>query len=148
MYISSDVSISDSSRLITCVIVDCITHSAISSSALGSPTATIAAQISCLIITNTDAPILRAHKKDNSELNHISAEPEPVSELVFLALGDVLLSVPVIVLRGGSDVRAVTFIDPGINLPPGEQPFTRQQLGAASSFRIGERKRRRETAVA
>ena len=38
MYMSSTVFISDSSRLITCVITDRITHSAISSSALGLPT--------------------------------------------------------------------------------------------------------------
>lgn len=38
MYMSSSVFISDSSRLITCVITDRITHSAISSSALGLPT--------------------------------------------------------------------------------------------------------------
>lgn len=121
MDISSTVFISDLSRLITCVITRRITHSAISSSALGSPVATKEFQISCLIVTNTDAPILREHEGTIRSWIIYSAEPRSISEIVFLASGGALDSVPVIVTgreRGG---WRVTFVDPGINLSPGEQ---------------------------
>lgn len=88
------------------------------------------------------------------EPNHISAEPGSISELVFVAWGEALLSVPVTVWWWGegregegrdSDVGAMTFVDPDINLPPGERSISRQQLGLLLPHL---RERRRETTVA
>lgn len=45
------------------VIIDRITHGAITSSVIGSLANTIQIQILCLIITNTDTPILQAHER-------------------------------------------------------------------------------------